>query len=105
MAKSIPHVNGGKIVNYSFPPTLNKSTTLFELIHIDNQGPAPILSHLGHHFYIHFLDNYNKYSWFHVIKNHLDTLKVFRAFCLQIENLFEYKINILQSDDAKKFLI
>nr|XP_029122648.1 uncharacterized protein LOC105052420 isoform X1 [Elaeis guineensis] len=93
----------GKIVNCSFPPTMNKSSILFELVHTGIWGLAPITSYSGHLYYIHFFDDYSKYSWFFVMKNHSDVTQIFRAFRLQVENLYSYKLKNLQSDGAKKF--
>ena len=76
---------------------------LFKLVHTDILGLAPITSHSDHLYYIHFLDDYSKYSWFFVMKNHYDVTRIFRAFRLQVENLYSYKIKNLQFDGAKEF--
>lgn len=93
----------GKISQFPFSSTTNKSTFPFELIHIDIQGPALVLSHSGHSYYIHFLDDFSKFSWFFVMKSRADALKIFLAFHLQVENLFDRKMKALQSDGAKDF--
>lgn len=38
------------------------------------------------------------------MKTRADALKIFRAFRLQVENLFDRKIKALQSNGAKEFL-
>lgn len=83
---------------------MNKSTDLFELIHNNVWGPILVLSHSVHKYYIHFLDDYTKFSWYFVLKSRSNILQVFRAFRLQIENLFRRKINFLQSDAVEEFL-
>ncbi|PKI46126.1 hypothetical protein CRG98_033459 [Punica granatum] len=45
-----------------------------------------------------------KFSWLYMMKSRSEALSIFRAFRLQVENLFDRKIKFLQSDGAKEFL-
>lgn len=42
--------------------------------------------------------------WFYVIKSISDALKIFHAFRVQFENIFNKKIKFPQYDGAKEFL-
>lgn len=70
----------GKIINPPFSSTLNEITSLFELIHTNIWGSTPITSHSGHIYYINFVDDFSKFSWLNVMKNHSNVLRIFRAF-------------------------
>lgn len=73
----VQHIKHAKLLIVPFPVTMNKSTTLFELIHTDIWGPTSFLSHTGHFYYVHVLDDSSKYSWFYVMNSCSDILRVF----------------------------
>ena len=93
-----------KISQLSFPLTMHRSSVPLELIHIDIWSPTPITSHTGHRYYIHFLDDFSKISWFYVLKSQTNVLCIFQAFCMQIKKYFSRKIKMLQSNGAEEFL-
>ena len=95
----------GKIINCSFPFTLNKSITLFELIHTDVWGLASILSHYRYRYYVHFLDDYSKFSRFYVIKNHFDTVCISMPFKHKLKILFVAKLNFYNLMAPKNFFL
>ena len=79
------------------------STTPLELVHFDLWGPAPVTSHLGHQFYIHFIDDFSKFSWLYPLVQISDAHKAFLKFKIQVENLFGCKIKNLQIDGGTKY--
>lgn len=70
----------GKICQSPFPLTMNKSIAPFNLIHTDIWGPSPISSHSGYSYYIHFIDDYSKCSWFFGLKSRSELPNKFSDF-------------------------
>lgn len=83
---------------------MNKCTSLFDLFHTDIWGYAPILFDTSHTYYIHFIDDFSKYSKFFVMKRCYDVTYIFCTFRTQIKNIFRGKIKYVYSDGAKEFL-
>ncbi len=65
---------------------MNKSVSPLDLIHTDIWGPAPVLSSLGYSYYIHFLDDFSKFSWFFVMKS--------RANLQSLNQIFTFSISL-----------
>lgn len=53
----------GKSKKLPFSQSLSHASSPFELVHTDLWGPSPIQSTLGHRYYIHFVDDYSRYTW------------------------------------------
>ena len=75
-----------------------------DLIHSDIWGPSPIASSSGFRYYIHFVDDYSRYTWLYPLKNKSDALQTFILFKNLVENLFDKKIKSLQSDMGGEYL-
>ena len=53
----------GKSHGLTFPSLETKTTTPLERIHANIWGATPINSIIGYKYYIHFLDDYTRYTW------------------------------------------
>lgn len=51
----------GKSSALPFPLSNSRATSLFDLVHTDLWGPAPLASSEGYRYYIHFLDDYSRF--------------------------------------------
>lgn len=71
---------------------MNKSTFHLQLVHTDIWGPTSIVSHIGHCYYVHFLDDYNKFSWYLVMKSQAYILQIFHDFKLLVMTSLNEKI-------------
>ena len=67
-------------------------------MHSDLWGPAPVTSSHGHRFYIHFIDDFNIFSWLYPLVHKSDVYNAFLKLKIQVENLFDSKIKNLQID-------
>ena len=68
-----------------------------ELIHAD-LWQSPILSNIGYRYYICFKDDFSRYTWVYPLKQKTEILSTFCAFQKLVENLFNSKIKMFQSD-------
>lgn len=63
---------------FPFQNFISHATKIFEFVHTDVWGPA--LSTYGFHYYILFIDDYNKFIWLYPLKKKSGTLVVFKQF-------------------------
>ena len=88
----------GKSHALPFPVSSYHAKSPLKLIHSDLWGPAPITSSEGFRYYIHFLDDYSRYTWIYALKNKNEAIEMFVKFKRLVENRFDKKIKIVQSD-------
>ena len=88
----------GKSHSLPFPTSEYHAQEPLHLIHTDLWGPAPVQSCDGYKYYIHFLDDYSRHTWIYPLKTKGDALDVFIKFKRLVENRFNKKIKIVQSD-------
>lgn len=75
----------GKIHRLPFPSTLHEYLAPLHLIHTDLWGPSPILSSSGYKYYIHFIDDYTKFTWIYLLKNKSEAFSTFCHCQTQVE--------------------
>jgi histone deacetylase 1/2 len=68
-----------------------------EIIYSDVWGPAQT-SVSGHHFYVSFVDAYNRFTWLYLLKHKFDVYDVFLQFQKHVERLVNRKIIHVQTD-------
>lgn len=61
-------------------------------------GPSPVNSPYGSKYYIFFVDDHTKYTWFYLLKRKFDFFNTFSNFQRLVKNQFDRKIKIFQSD-------
>ena len=69
-----------------YSPSLTQYTAPLELIHSDLWGPAPITSRNGFRYYVNFVDQYSRFTWFYLLKTKNELLSVFQHFKNFVEN-------------------
>ena len=94
----------GKTSKLPFSSSVFRSSRVLERIHCDVWGPAPVVSVQGFRFYVVFIDNYSRFCWFYPLKSKSDVFAIFKAFQLQVENQYNQKIAIFQSDGGGEFI-
>ena len=60
-----------------FPISLNKSDILFGLIHYDVQGPTPVTNVSRIFWFVTFVDDCTRMTWFYLLKHKDEVLGVF----------------------------
>ena len=93
----------GKIINNHFPKS-DSNARVLELIHSDVCGLVPSTSLSGYVYYVSFIDDYYRKTWFYFLKSKDEVFGKFKEFKALIENLSERKIKIVRLDNDPKYI-
>ena len=86
-------------------PTINKrASDPFELVHSDVWGPCPVLSPTRFRYFVTFVDDFSRVTWFYLMKSRSELFSHFSAFCVEIQTQFHVSVQTLRSDNAKEYL-
>uniref|UniRef100_A0A803NZ12 Integrase catalytic domain-containing protein n=1 Tax=Cannabis sativa TaxID=3483 RepID=A0A803NZ12_CANSA len=77
--------------------------TVLDLVHTELWGPTPIASNINHHYYIHFVDDFSRYTWLYPLKHKSEALLAVQQFKTLVENKFEKKIKALRTDGGGEY--
>lgn len=94
----------GKSQRLSFNLVDHCSSSPLEIIH-SAVWQSPILSNLGFQYYVIFVDDFSRFTWLYPMKNKSEVFTHFCAYQKLVENLFNSKIKIFQSDGAENLII
>ena len=92
------HCIQGKMIQLSFQKSVSKACKPLEVIHSDVWGLAPVTSNGGTRFYVIFVDEFTRFTWFYPIKCKSQVLACFVSFFQTMQNLLNQKIKILRTD-------
>ena len=93
----------GKLLLLPFKSPSSHVKEPLELIHNDVWGPVPILSPSNFKYYVHFIDDYHKFTWIFPLKQKSETIHAFTQFKSLVENQFNKKIKAFQCDGGGEF--
>ena len=88
----------GKMTQLPFPTSCTKTTAPPQLVHSDVWGPTPVTSHNGTKYYVSFIDDFSRFTWFFPLKHKSKVLPTFIHFKSTIENLLSHKLKIIRTD-------
>lgn len=74
------------------------TTQPFELIHTDLWGPSSTVSSLGFKYYIHFIDDFTRYTWIYPLVLKSEAPKVVQQFIALVKCQFSSNIKSIQTD-------
>lgn len=87
-----------------FSSSISQASKPFELIHTDIWGPMLLMSSKNClKYYIHFLDDFNKYTCKFPPKNNCDSLSTFMQFKAMVEKQFNTAIKIIHNDPGGEY--
>ena len=75
-----------------------KAKAPLELLYSDVLGPTPIVSCEGYRYYIHFLDDYSRFTWIYPLQAKSEAKAAFVHFLSMVERQFDAKLVCLQAD-------
>lgn len=81
-----------------------RSFNVLDLIHCDLWGPAPVTSTHGFRYYVVFIDDFSRFSWFYPLKAKSDFFDTLKVFLLFVQNQFSTKVKVFQSDGGTEFV-
>ena len=76
----------------------SKAKNPLELVYSDVWGPSPLLSNEGYRYYVHFLDDYSRFTWIYPLQTKSKTKAVFIQFHTIVERMFNRKLICLQTN-------
>ncbi|GJZ55387.1 integrase [Tanacetum coccineum] len=94
----------GKSHRLPFQKSVNRKSTMFELVHTDLMGPMKPSSYSGYCYVMVLVDDFSKYTWVKFLKEKSEALKVFVEFKNKVEKEFGKKIQCLRSDNGGEFM-
>ena len=86
---------------FSLSPSIAEKP--FELIHTDLWGLSPVRSISGALYFLLFIDDHTRFTWFYLLKTKDEAYPTFLKFQALIENQFNTKIKAVQSDWGSEF--
>ena len=92
------HCIQGKITKIPFKNSISHACKPLEVVHNDVWGPAPVTSNSGYQYYVIFVDEFTRFTWFYPIKSKSDVLSCFVSFTHTMQNLLSQKNKILRTD-------
>ena len=69
-----------KMAKLSLSSFEHTSCTPFAIIYSDVWGPSPVLSNLGFHYFLIFVDDFTRYTWLFPLRNKSDVFQTFKDF-------------------------
>ncbi|KAJ0614260.1 putative RNA-directed DNA polymerase [Helianthus annuus] len=80
-----------------------RSLNVLDLIHCDLWGPAPIVSKDGYAYYVIFVDDFSRFTWFYPLKAKSDFYNILVNFLNLVQNQFSCSVKVFQSDGRTEF--
>jgi hypothetical protein len=78
---------------------------MFELVHSNVWGSAPVISYHDYRYYVIFIDDFLKTTWLYLMKNKSEIFSShFLIFINLVETQYNKKIKILRTDNGTKFI-
>uniref|UniRef100_A0A803Q3J9 Integrase catalytic domain-containing protein n=1 Tax=Cannabis sativa TaxID=3483 RepID=A0A803Q3J9_CANSA len=93
----------GKMHQFTFKPTANKTVSPFEIIHTDIWGPSFYTSRDGYKYYLSCVDDFTRFVWIYPMQSKAEVTVLFTHFQNLVERMFDTKIKSVQTDLGKKF--
>lgn len=93
-----------KLHQLSYHKRPSTSSTPHQLVFTDVWGSSPLVSLGGYCYYFSFIDDYRRYTWLFPLHCKSDISSVFISFKLNVDTLFNTKIQAWQLDWGGEFL-
>ena len=90
----------GKLSKLPFSSSEHSGSNVFDKIHCDLWGLAPVLCIGKFRFYACLVDDFSKYTWIIPLKNKYDFFAAYLSFEQYVERQFNKRIKIFHSNDG-----
>jgi len=82
----------------------SKIQNIFELVHFDVWGPAPLISYNGFKYFVIFIDDFSRTAWLYILKSKDEVFNCFEEFVNRIQTQYNEKIKNFRSDNGTEFV-
>lgn len=89
---------------FPFDENYKRDTHVLDLIHCDLWGRTPIPSTDGYRYYVIFVDDYSRFTWFYPLKVKYDFTQILTNFLTFVQTQFSCKLKTFQSDGCIEFI-
>ncbi|KAI3507180.1 hypothetical protein L1887_22027 [Cichorium endivia] len=91
---------------HRLPFVLNEKRALhvLDLIHCDLWGPSPVCSVESYRYYVTFVDDHSRFTWFYPLKTKSEFYNVLNVFLKYVQTQFSSTVKVFQSDGGAEFL-
>ena len=93
----------GKQIVLPFNNSVSHALSSFDLIHSDVWGPSPISTPRGSCYFVIFVDEFSRYTWIYLFKNHSELYQIYCDFTKMLETQFSKPIKVFKSDNAQEY--
>ena len=90
----------GKQIALPFNNSVSHALSSFDLIHSDVWGPSPISTSGGSRYFFIFVNDFSRYTWIYLFKNHSELYQIYCDFTKMIETQFSKPIKVFRYDNA-----
>ena len=87
-----------------FPESTTRTSSIFELLHVDLWGPYNVPTHDGYHYFLTMVDDNSRATWTQLIRCKSNALHTIKAFISLIENQFHTRLKTIRSDNGFRIL-
>lgn len=87
-----------------FQSNEQKAVAPLDIIHCDLWGPSPVNSKDNYRYYVIFVDDFSRFTWFYPLKLKTDFYTTLPNFINLVQTQFSRKIKIFQSDGGTEFV-
>lgn len=81
-----------------------RSSHPLDLVHCDLWGPSPVTTNENYRYYVIFIDDHSRFTWFYPLRLKSDFPNVLKAYMHLVQNQFSCKIKTFQSDGGTEFI-
>lgn len=86
-----------------FPHSVSRSTSSFQLLHVDVWGPYKWETFDGMRYFLTIADDYSRWTWIFLMRLKSDVLMLLKHFFVEVETQFGQKVKKLRSDNGGEF--
>ncbi|KAK9060122.1 hypothetical protein SSX86_020826 [Deinandra increscens subsp. villosa] len=91
---------------HRLPFILNEKRALniLDLVHCDLWGPSPVTAIGGFRYYVVFIDDHSRFTWFYPLKAKSEFSVILSVFLNFVQTQFDRKLKVFQSDGGLEFV-